>query len=326
MRGGPCHPLRHGATLMLARRGRPWQRAPPDETHVPLAAHRQPRRDCPAHQHRRTGDGAAHRRGLLGRRRGAPVRPRGGRGGPPRAPAGEGELPQRRRSAPGREADRRRRGPSRLRLRLRERGVRARLHRGRHHLRRSAAGGDDPDEGQERGAHARSGGRRAGGARLATAWSPTCPAPARPPSASATRCSARPRAAAAASAWRSRRPAAELEKVFRACADRAKAAFGRDGVYLERYFPAPRHIEVQILGDDHGNLIHCLERECCIQRRHQKVVGGGAVARCSSSGGNARARPAHDRRGDGRRQGVRLRERRHGGVPLLLTATSTSSR
>ncbi|HLL52922.1 MAG TPA: acetyl-CoA carboxylase biotin carboxylase subunit [Myxococcaceae bacterium] len=64
----------------------------------------------------------------------------------------------------------------------------------------------------------------------------------------------------------------ELEKVFRQCTDRAKAAFGREGVYLERYFPTPRHIEVQILGDEHGHLIHCLERECSIQRRHQKVV------------------------------------------------------
>jgi acetyl-CoA carboxylase biotin carboxylase subunit len=66
--------------------------------------------------------------------------------------------------------------------------------------------------------------------------------------------------------------AAELEKVFRQCSDRAKAAFGREGVYLERYFPEPRHLEVQILGDHHGNLIHCLDRECSIQRRHQKVV------------------------------------------------------
>jgi len=65
---------------------------------------------------------------------------------------------------------------------------------------------------------------------------------------------------------------AELEKVFRQCSDRARAAFGREGVYLEKYFPRPRHIEVQVLGDHHGHLIHVLERECSIQRRHQKVV------------------------------------------------------
>jgi acetyl-CoA carboxylase, biotin carboxylase subunit len=65
---------------------------------------------------------------------------------------------------------------------------------------------------------------------------------------------------------------AELEKVFRQCSDRAISAFGRSGVYLERYFPSPRHIEVQILADTQGTYLHCLERECSIQRRHQKVV------------------------------------------------------
>jgi acetyl-CoA carboxylase, biotin carboxylase subunit len=65
---------------------------------------------------------------------------------------------------------------------------------------------------------------------------------------------------------------AELEKAFRQSSDRAKAAFGREGVYLESYFPTPRHVEIQVLGDGQGHLIHALERECSIQRRHQKVV------------------------------------------------------
>ncbi len=68
------------------------------------------------------------------------------------------------------------------------------------------------------------------------------------------------------------RDAGELAKAFRQTVDRAKSAFGREGVYLERYLTAPRHIEVQVLGDRHGNLVHLFERECSIQRRHQKVV------------------------------------------------------
>jgi acetyl-CoA carboxylase biotin carboxylase subunit len=52
----------------------------------------------------------------------------------------------------------------------------------------------------------------------------------------------------------------------------SKSAFGDDTLLVERYFEAPRHVEMQILGDAHGNLIHCFERECSIQRRYQKII------------------------------------------------------
>ncbi len=64
----------------------------------------------------------------------------------------------------------------------------------------------------------------------------------------------------------------ELTDAVAAARREALSGFGDDTVFLERYVPAARHIEIQILGDTHGNLVHLGERECSIQRRHQKVI------------------------------------------------------
>jgi acetyl/propionyl-CoA carboxylase alpha subunit len=68
------------------------------------------------------------------------------------------------------------------------------------------------------------------------------------------------------------REPSELQDALAASKREAKAAFGDDRVFCERYVERPRHVEVQLFGDAHGNVTHLFERECSIQRRHQKVL------------------------------------------------------
>ncbi|KAB2337374.1 pyruvate carboxylase [Cytobacillus depressus] len=71
----------------------------------------------------------------------------------------------------------------------------------------------------------------------------------------------------------------EVKESYERAKSEAKAAFGNDEVYVEKFIENPKHIEVQIIGDKHGNIVHLYERDCSVQRRHQKVV---EVAPCVS--------------------------------------------
>lgn len=64
----------------------------------------------------------------------------------------------------------------------------------------------------------------------------------------------------------------ELKDSFERATSEAKSAFGNGTVFVERFLYRPKHIEVQLLGDSHGNVVHLYERDCSVQRRHQKVV------------------------------------------------------
>lgn len=64
----------------------------------------------------------------------------------------------------------------------------------------------------------------------------------------------------------------EFKNAFERAVSEAKSAFGDGTVFIERFLERPRHIEVQLLGDSQGNIVHLFERDCSVQRRHQKVV------------------------------------------------------
>jgi acetyl-CoA carboxylase biotin carboxylase subunit len=101
------------------------------------------------------------------------------------------------------------------------------------------------------------------------------------------------------------RDPSEMESAFRTASGEAKSSFGDGRIYLERYLERPRHVEVQVFADAHGTVVHLGERECSIQRRHQKIVeespspAVGAALRAAMTEAGIRAAAAVDYVGAG---------------------------
>ena len=153
-------------------------------------------------------------------------------------------------------------------------------------------------------------GRRAGPLRQRRPVEPTPRRAGRWPRRSAIPSSSRRRWAAAAAACASSHEPDELDDALDQARREAQTAFGMPDVFLEKFVRRARHIEVQLLGDQHGNLVHLFERDCSVQRRHQKVV---EIAPAPNLDPALREAICDAALAVGRH--VRLRQRRHRRVP-----------
>ena len=162
-----------------------------------------------------------------------------------------------------------------LRLPRRERRLRRRVPRRRPDVHRPVAGSDHVDGQQDRGAAGRDQGRRAGRARhrgTARAIDVTDAEVRTVAERIGYPLMLKAVAGGGGKGMRMVASPADLPGALRAARSEAQSAFGDGAVYLERRIMPPRHIEVQLLGDHHGTVLPFVERECSIQRRHQKVV------------------------------------------------------
>ena len=252
-------------------------------------------------------------RRLQRRRRGRPARPGGRHGGPDRAGAGRRELPVRSRRVAGRRGRHRRAGrPPGLRLPRRER----RLRRG---LRRRPGWSSSARRPRRSRRWAT---RSAPSRRCRRPACRSCPGGTSPgsPTTRPGRGRRRGRLPGAAQAVRGRRRQGHAAghgpgragRADRAARREARGAFGDDTLLVERYVDRPRHIEIQVLADAHGNVVHLGERECSLQRRHQKII-----EEAPSPLLDERTRAAMGEAAVEAARAVRLRRRRHGRVHRL---------
>ena len=222
---------------------------------------------------------------------------------------GRRQLPEDR-SRDQRGRDRQRAGdPSGLRFPGRERPFRRGLPELQHRVHRPAARGDGPGGRQERGPQDGPGSRACPPCPAATGWSATRTRPWRSPGRSAFPVLVKASAGGGGRGMRVAVDEQSLRSAIQQAQAEAEAAFGYGDVYLEKYVEHPRHVEVQVIGDTHGNVVHLWERDCTMQRRHQKLVEESPAPRL-----DAAVRAGDLRVGGAAGQGGQLYQRRHGGV------------